>query len=130
MLGGHCPALVRRQQDFKRFEVTLNDPDDDDLSNRPLAMMPDSTFTQQSIPPAEGDRVVLYTDGVIEAPDREGNSFGINHLKAVLEVQKNGSLPDLKSTVINEWRTHTRGGLSHDDVTLLAADVNGLSMAL
>lgn len=85
-IGGHCPALVKRQQDPKRFEVTLSDPDDDDLSNRPLTMMPDSTFTQQSIPLAEGDRVVLYTDGVIEAPDHEGNSFGINRLKAVLEV--------------------------------------------
>ncbi len=91
--------------------------------NVPLAITADAMFEQQALSMAPGDRMFLYTDGVIEAPDEKGNAFGVARLKALLEAHGGDSLSELKIAVVDTLRRHTGGELRHDDVTLLAIEI-------
>jgi len=69
---------------------------------------------------APGDRLFVYTDGVIDTPNPDGESFGLGRLKDVLDANMKGSLSELKSAVLKTLNQYTERGLSHDDVTLIA----------
>ena len=123
--AGHYPVLVKRKQGHDWFEAVSEEPGDAEGThvNLPLAITPDTVFTQQSMPLAEGDRLFLYTDGVIEAPDHEDNLFGMDRLRALLKEQGNAPMRQLRTTVLDSLIEHTGGKLTHDDVTLLAIEI-------
>jgi sigma-B regulation protein RsbU (phosphoserine phosphatase) len=124
--AGHYPVLVKRKRDRNWYDAVTEKPDDTesaDRANLPLAIMPDTVFTQQSVPLAAGDRLFLYTDGIIEAPDHEDNFYGIERLKVVLEEQGGAPLEQLRTTVLKDLHKHTGGELTHDDVTFLAIEI-------
>jgi sigma-B regulation protein RsbU (phosphoserine phosphatase) len=72
---------------------------------------------------APGDRLFVYTDGVIDAPDPEGRSFGFMRLKDVLDANSEASLSELKLAVLKTLNQYTEKELSHDDVTLIALEI-------
>jgi sigma-B regulation protein RsbU (phosphoserine phosphatase) len=123
--AGHYPVLVKRKWDLNWFEAVVEEPDDAERTdtNLPLAIMSDAVFIQQSMPLAEGDRLFLYTDGIIEAPDNEDNFFGMERLKAVLKEQGSAPLQQIRTSVLDKLIQHTGGKLDHDDVTLLAMEI-------
>ena len=47
-----------------------------DIYDALAARMNDADFDQQSVPLSRGDRIFLYTDGVLEAPNRDRERFG------------------------------------------------------
>ena len=68
---------------------------------------------------AVGDVMVLYTDGVTEARNAEGESFGPERLAEALGVVRGESCDELRDRVIATLREFTRGLPFEDDVTLL-----------
>jgi sigma-B regulation protein RsbU (phosphoserine phosphatase) len=72
---------------------------------------------------APGDRLFVYTDGVIDAPDAEGKSFGLMRLKDVLDANGEAPLSELKSAVLKTLNQYAQKELSHDDVTLVALEI-------
>ena len=56
----------------------------------PLGMMEDAEFFVKNFPLAEGDKLVLMSDGVAQAADAEGNLFGFER---VTELLKTSSSP-------------------------------------
>jgi sigma-B regulation protein RsbU (phosphoserine phosphatase) len=124
--AGHYPVLVKRTRDRNWYDAVIEEPDDTEsaaCANLPLAIMSDTVFTQQSMPLARGDRLFLYTDGIIEAPDQEDNFYGIERLKAVLKEQGRAPLQELRTAVLNDLHQHTGGELIHDDVTFIAIEI-------
>ena len=91
----------------------------------PLGVLAESGYGQRTVPLADGDRLFLYTDGVIEAPSPNGVLFGREQLEAVLAGFVDAPLAELKSGVLAALRAHTGGALTHDDVTLMALEVRG-----
>ena len=65
---------------------------------------------------APGDQFVLFSDGLIEAADPEGDAFGIERVAEVLEKSPpDGRLEALRAAL----DAHTGMGQSHDDISLL-----------
>ena len=125
--AGHHPALVRRRVDGAWIEASIREDDEGDadgpLADLPLAVADDTRYRQHETPLDTGDRIVLYTDGVIEAPARNREQFGIERLRAVLEDVGDAPLHELKKRTLDAVRDHTGGPLTHDDVTLLTLEV-------
>jgi serine phosphatase RsbU (regulator of sigma subunit) len=91
--------------------------------NIPLAIAPDTLYGQLTIPLAPGDRLFVYTDGITEASSPEGDVFGYARLKDVLDANTRAPLSELKSAVLRAVHQHTKNGLTHDDVTLIALEI-------
>lgn len=64
----------------------------------------------------KGDRLFLYTDDVIEAPDADDELFNVSRLTDVLEETGGNDSSDVKQTVLAAVRAHTNGSLVHDGV--------------
>jgi phosphoserine phosphatase RsbU/P len=66
------------------------------------------------------DTVVVYTDGINEALDEEGNEFGQEQLKAVLHEAGSQSVDFLVKTIVDRVQNFSRGHPQNDDITLAA----------
>jgi serine phosphatase RsbU (regulator of sigma subunit) len=49
----------------------------------PLGLAPAASYEETSILLRQGDRLVLYTDGLLEARNQSGELFGFDRLKAL-----------------------------------------------
>ena len=77
-----------------------------------------------------GDRVLFYTDGVVEAR-RDGTTYGDRRLAVDIEHVLGDDLP-LPEIVrrLNGRLTHWRGGVPEDDATLVIAEWRGRDLTL
>jgi sigma-B regulation protein RsbU (phosphoserine phosphatase) len=124
--AGHPPALYNRAGDkvwsyarpLKRKGQSEGFP-----LNLPLAVDLDTLYGQFTISMAPGDRLFVYTDGVIDASDPGGKSFGLARLKDVLDVNAEASLAELKSAVLITLNQYTEKEMSHDDITIIALEI-------
>ena len=125
--AGHPPVLYRRTNDKEWSFATPSHEDvqsDGALVNVPLAIASDALYGNLAIPMASGDRLFVYTDGVTEACTPQGDLFGHERLKGILDAHKDAPLSELKSSVVQALHQHTQTGLGHDDVTLIALEIS------
>ncbi len=66
------------------------------------------------------DTVVVYTDGINEALDEEGNEFGQDQLKAVLREAGPQSVDFLVQAIVDRVQDFSKGHPQNDDITLAA----------
>jgi sigma-B regulation protein RsbU (phosphoserine phosphatase) len=92
--------------------------------NIPLAVDSDTSYGQITIPMASGDRLFVYTDGIVDAPSPDGESFGFARLKNVLDANTQAPISELKAAVLKALHQHTKKELTHDDVTLIALEIS------
>jgi sigma-B regulation protein RsbU (phosphoserine phosphatase) len=124
--AGHPPILYQRANDrawsYARPSNHKSQSDGFPL-NIPLAIDLDTLYSQITISMTPGDRLFVYTDGVIDAPNPEGESFGLARLKDALDANAGVSLSGLKSAVLKTLHDFTEKELTHDDVTLIAMEI-------
>jgi phosphoserine phosphatase RsbU/P len=124
--AGHPPILYRRKDD-KAWSYARPSPRQDISDgypqNIPLAIESDTIYEQFKISMAPGDRLLVYTDGIIDTPSPEGESFGLARLKDVLDANLKASLSELKSAVLKTLHDYAEKELTHDDMTLIALEV-------
>src|SRR6267143_4239837 len=87
-----------------------------------LGVFPDQKFDLGSAQLAPGDRVILFTDGVTEANNPEGEEFGEERLLGLLEQNRASSAGELQKRILNAAAAFSDGHW-HDDVTLLVLAV-------
>ena len=87
--------------------------------NLPVGAMPDWTFSQQETMVAPGTTLFLYTDGLDEAENAQGQMFGKERIQEVL--QATSPEPRTLITEITEAVAHFVGDTEQsDDLTMLA----------
>jgi serine phosphatase RsbU (regulator of sigma subunit) len=57
----------------------------------PLGMMDDAEFSVMRFTLAAGDRLMLVSDGIVEATDAEGQLFGFDRVQELLRMGKSAS---------------------------------------
>ncbi len=117
--AGHPPILVRRGGSW----ADLPPAHGDELQNLPLGIDRDCPYRTTGVSAASGDVLLLYTDGVLEAPSPDGVLFGVNRLQMLLSENASASPFELKSELLKSLRNWTGGRLDHDDVTFLVVEV-------
>jgi sigma-B regulation protein RsbU (phosphoserine phosphatase) len=88
-----------------------------------LGGFPDTTFDQDSIALHTGDRLLLFTDGVTEAVNRNGDQFGEERLIELLRNNKERSSEGLKEILfkaVGQFCEET----FEDDAALMVVAVN------
>ncbi len=113
--AGHNNPVLWRQQ-TKSCEMIDGD-------GMILGIKPDIDFEQRETRLATGDILVLYTDGVTEAEDGNGNFFGESRLQALLEEHRDLSAKDLIDQVLEQIRLFTGSRHFNDDISLVIMKV-------
>ena len=82
-------------------------------------------FTQNNIALSSGDRVLLYTDGIVEALNNNDEPFGLQRLVQTLQATSSDQLEYVRASVLDALLEHTADSLMHDDVTFMVLEVTG-----
>jgi sigma-B regulation protein RsbU (phosphoserine phosphatase) len=82
-------------------------------------------FSTHSFAVGRGDTLLLYTDGITEAMDPQGQLFGEARLRECLARCPHDSAEQLVQSVVDEVQRHAAGAHQSDDLTALALRFNG-----
>lgn len=84
-----------------------------------LGVTSTETWEQADAQLGPGDVLVLYSDGVTDAENTEGEPFGHERLKASVTANPECSALELQDAVLTGVREFARGTVQFDDVTLM-----------
>jgi sigma-B regulation protein RsbU (phosphoserine phosphatase) len=90
----------------------------------PLGCFEGAEFAEGELALRPGDRLFLYSDGVLEAFNRAGEQFGAERLRHCLLAGRGAPLPQHVSDLAKAVRAWSQG-TPQDDLSVLAADVAG-----
>ena len=90
-----------------------------DSAHLALGILPDEAFDSKTeFLSCEGNNaVVLYSDGLIEAENHEGNPFDENMLIDILKTETDAS--SLRNDIVEAVTNHLDGEKAHDDMSLI-----------
>ena len=85
----------------------------------PLGLMPSMSYEEQGASLSEGESVLFYSDGLVEAHDPEGQMFSFPRLRALIS-QLGVEERALVDFLMEELESFTgEGWEQEDDITLL-----------
>lgn len=87
-----------------------------------LGRFPDWQYSQADQKLSQGDTLLFFTDGVIEACDQQNDLFGEQRLTQLAEKSAHQSASELQRTLLNAVAGHC-GGKLQDDATLIVLQV-------
>ncbi len=119
--AGHPPILLKRRTS-QQWLPLLPVPNSN-RSNLPIGMFAATSYDQESISLEPGDRLALYTDGLIEAESRAGEEFGLIRLAELLERSPSEDISWMKDQIIETLAMHSCGAESTDDQTLMLIEI-------
>ncbi len=106
--AGHDLPYLHRNGDAEELRAT----------GMPLGLMPGMGYEEKETILHGGEATLLYSDGLVEAHDPEGEMFGFPRLRAL--VAKHGQKRSLGGFLLEELYSFTGDGWEQeDDITLL-----------
>jgi sigma-B regulation protein RsbU (phosphoserine phosphatase) len=85
----------------------------------PLGVRRREPFREHVVEFSRGDRLVLYSDGLIEAVDDDGEPFGFDRFEKAITGSGHLSADEIKKALLNAIRKFTRNRPPEDDQTLV-----------
>jgi sigma-B regulation protein RsbU (phosphoserine phosphatase) len=80
----------------------------------------DRLTTDFAVPLERNDCLVLYTDGVTETLNAEGDEFGVDRMMQSVRDSATNEAPAIVKKIIEDVRTFTGSVPQNDDITLIA----------
>ena len=84
-----------------------------------LGLLPAAAYRTTSVPARAGDLLVLFSDGITEAPNRREEQFGEERLMAVVEQTRELPARAICDAILAAVRTFIGDRPAPDDQTLL-----------
>jgi serine phosphatase RsbU (regulator of sigma subunit) len=81
-----------------------------------LGVLPSAEFYSHKCEVRAGDLLFIFTDGLVEISNPQGEEFGWSRLQAVVEQNQSRSLKDIAKAIFED---SARWGTAMDDRTLL-----------
>jgi len=110
--GGHCPPLVLRA-DGGIEAINSTGP--------VVGVLERSRWTTATLTLGAGDKLLLYSDGVVEATSPEGEEFGQDGIERALPARRYASAGTVATAIVDAVRRHANGA-REDDLTVLVID--------
>jgi len=116
--AAHPPGLV-----WRRGSQTLEKLDGAGLL---LGVRPNETYTTREVSFEVGDRLLLYSDGLVEAEDAEGESFGDAALPTFIQEKQSLGAEQFVDLLLKNVLAWSRSGSTkgqEDDITIVVIDI-------
>ncbi len=107
--AGHVPVLVAKQDGVAPIESTA----------MPVGMFCNQSFTSQTINLNSGDILFLYSDGLTEAENPDGEQYGEKRLATLLKNEREEDIPRLLKKIAHDLKDFAGEKLA-DDCSFLA----------
>lgn len=114
--GHENPAIKRRDGHFEMSRLK---------HSVPLGVMDGVEYREYEFSLEPGDRIFVYTDGVTEASDINGNFFGEERLADALRKAEDKGIREVLSCVETELDIFSEGAEQFDDITMMCIDFFG-----
>lgn len=108
--AGHPPMLLMREGEVTQIEE----------NGLVMALMPSAPYTCTTRKLQQGDRILLYTDGIVEATNAAEEEFGYERITSVLRASATHSpeqAADALLDAISAWSASQQ-----DDLTIMICD--------
>ncbi|HZQ95202.1 MAG TPA: PP2C family protein-serine/threonine phosphatase [Candidatus Sulfotelmatobacter sp.] len=109
--AGHCAPMLISPRNGK-VEITRLD-----VGGPVLGLLPEVTYTQGCAEIQPGDVLVLYSDGLLEATNAEGEEFGESRLQALLSQSPTASPEEIRNSILSTVRAFLGEVAVQDDLT-------------
>ncbi len=115
--GGHNPPyLVHADGSNEQLEGT---------EGIALGVMDGMDFGVNTLTLGKGEAIYLYTDGVNEAMDDDGNEYSYERLEEFLKKSKGQSTTDIVNGSLDDVKVFVKNAEQSDDITVLTVRYNG-----
>ena len=87
-----------------------------------LALLSSAAYASTNRPLVRGDRLLLYTDGIIEAANAGGEEFGYERVGNLLQASAKMAAEEAADLIVNTvsgWSS-----IQGDDLTVIVCDYN------
>ncbi|HOL42138.1 MAG TPA: SpoIIE family protein phosphatase, partial [Methanospirillum sp.] len=109
--AGHNPPLMLTGQDS---DITLLRAE-----GIALGIIDEIDLDSNTVDLKKGDLVTLYTDGVTEAMNKDGEEYGMERFITVLKQNRDRELSQLIEAIIASIKDFTKDAPQSDDITLI-----------
>ena len=127
--AGHLPPLwyhaALREWTFMEDAT----PYSTEVADLPLGMIPGTDYTQTAVKLAPDDLLLLYTDGVNESRDPDGEQLGLDRLLKIARVLPVSSAAETGETLLTALARFRGYAPAADDETVVALQRGPLSSA-
>lgn len=110
--AGHNPPFLLSSLKGKRVDRLTR-------TGIPLGISPDATWQQKIVKFSPGDLLILFTDGITEARNRQGAFFGDQRLLDVLRANLDRSAEEIQQAVLDEVQRYSGGTPREDDIAII-----------
>lgn len=114
--AGHPMPLVAR--------AGTNEVDTLDGGGFVLGTLEDIGAEEGSVQLGQGDRLLFYTDGVVEALNPEGEQYSVMRLRKKFREAEKKERPELLHQIIHDVRSFSAGHEIDDDLTLVLLEAS------
>jgi len=113
--AGHLSTLLLRPAAEKLEEL--------ESTQFPLGVDEGFEFDAQEIPIEVGDRILMYTDGIMEATNEKSEQFGMPRIKDAFLTRCDKDLEFVVDSLMQDLITFRGHDMFDDDVNLVACEV-------
>lgn len=114
------PILIRRSAGVVEYLASAGGPDP------AIALLPDADYASHSVMLSPGDAVLLFTDGLHEAENPQGEAFGTERLLASVRARMAMDREEIMDGVLGDLRTYlgaAEGAPLEDDVCMVMVEL-------
>lgn len=89
-----------------------------------LGLFSAAQYEAETVKLDPGDHLVLFTDGVVEALNSEGEEFGKERLIALMQANAQADTAEIKNRLQEAVLSFSAHAPQHDDITLMVLGFN------
>ncbi len=115
--AGHPPPIVLRRSGPEPETLVLG------TGGFPVGMWPKAEYEENCFDLQPGDRLIVYSDGVTECRNPEGDAYSQERLEATLLGGAQGSLEDLMRLIEDDLTNWRSGAEFSDDLSMILLEV-------
>jgi sigma-B regulation protein RsbU (phosphoserine phosphatase) len=90
----------------------------------PLGILDEAEYEETPLQMNPGDKIVFYTDGIVEAMDKNEEMYGFERLHEIVKASQAEAAEDLMNDIIKDVSDFTGNVPQHDDLTIIVVSAD------
>lgn len=111
VIAGHMSPMIRKA------DGTIEEFDEESVGV-PVGVLEQYPFDVLSRPIEPGETILIYTDGVSEAMNPQGQLYGEKRIREVFRTSR-GTAAEIGRALLADVRNHANGRPQNDDITIM-----------